>query len=195
MSDLLAPFASFAVVSFITPGPNNLLLAASGSAFGFRRTVPHMAGISAGFALLVALCGLGLGAVVAASPSAGLVLRLVGTGYLLWLAWRLLGATAAAVDSHRPCTVLEAALFQFANPKAWMMGITAASAFLPTNMPTWAATLWITVLFSLVGLPCMGLWVLAGSALRRHLARPAVGWTWRCGLALLTLYAAAGLWW
>jgi len=118
--DLLTALAAFAFVSSITPGPNNLMLLASGVNFGFRRTVPHMLGIGIGFTLMVVLVGLGLAGVFTAWPPARPALRIAATGYMLWLAWKIANAAPpeSAKTSARPLTFLQAAAFQWVNPKA-----------------------------------------------------------------------------
>lgn len=125
--DQLFALSAFALVSSITPGPNNLMLMASGANFGFRRTVPHMLGIGLGFGLMIVLVGLGLVRVFDAFPVAHLILTILGVCYLLWLAWKIAHAAApyAARVGVRPFTFLQAALFQWVNPKAWQMGLTA----------------------------------------------------------------------
>ena len=121
------PLMSFAFVSSITPGPNNLMLASSGVAFGMRRSLPHVFGIPVGFAALLVVTGLGVGAVVANVPAAALGLKLFGTLYLAYLTWIMRHAFDIdhAQSAARPLRFIEAALFQFANPKAWIMALTA----------------------------------------------------------------------
>src|SRR6185312_10694880 len=120
------PFATYSFVMSITPGPNNVMLTASGATFGFRRTIPHILGISVGFgAELLAVCA-GLGAIFNHWPYLQTVLRWVGAAYLIYLGIKMLGGSGAANSrsSSRPVTFFEAALFQFLNPKAWVMTIT-----------------------------------------------------------------------
>src|SRR5690606_24037030 len=120
--ETLLPLASFAFASSITPGPNNLMLSASGIAFGWRRTLPHLVGVFLGFLALLVVCGSGVGALVGALPGAALALKAIGSIYLLYLAWSMrtaLGADPAARPA-RPLTLTEAVLFQFVNPKAWI---------------------------------------------------------------------------
>src|SRR5579859_7775498 len=127
-----APFAAYSFVMSITPGPNNVMLTASGATFGFRRTLPHMLGISTGCGIqLLAMCA-GLGAVFTRWPEVQPVLRWAGALYLLYMGVRMLGSGPVGDrSSQRPVTFVEAALFQFLNPKAWIMTLTAASLFLP----------------------------------------------------------------
>src|SRR5690348_1625052 len=131
MIDPLA-FVTYSFVMSITPGPNNVMLTASGANFGFRRTVPHIAGIVAGFSVvLLAVCA-GLDAIFTRWPNLQVVLRWAGAAYLVYLSWRILRAgEASRGHSPKPLTLLEAAAFQFLNPKAWIMTLTAAAMFLP----------------------------------------------------------------
>ena len=123
-AELLLAFAGFAFVSSVTPGPNNAMLLASGVNYGFRRTVPHIAGISLGCVAMLILVGLGLGRLFAAVPQLYLILRYAGAAYLLWLAWKI--ATAGPMTDQkaasRPMTFWQAAAFQWVNPKAWILG-------------------------------------------------------------------------
>ena len=135
--ETLLALVAFAFVSSITPGPNNLMLMASGTNFGFARTVPHMLGVGIGFMLMVLLVGAGLGGVFELVPGAMLVLKVASTIYLLYLAWRIATAaplrTADGEGGARPFTFLQAAAFQWVNPKAWTMALTAAAVYLPRD--------------------------------------------------------------
>src|SRR5439155_26809055 len=121
------PFVTYTFVMSITPGPNNVMLTASGANFGFRRTLPHIVGVGVGFVVqLLAVCA-GLSALFARWPALQGALGWVGAAYLLYLGWRLLGQSdTEARAGRRPVTFLEAAMFQFLNPKAWVMTLTAA---------------------------------------------------------------------
>jgi threonine/homoserine/homoserine lactone efflux protein len=168
------PFAMYSFVMSITPGPNNVMLTAAGATFGFRRTVPHMLGVCVGFSIeLLAVCA-GLGAIFSRWPELQTVLRWVGAAYLLYLGVRMLGAGEARTGvTTRPVTFLEAALFQFLNPKAWVMTLTAATLFLPRELGVIAADAYMVAVMVLINLPCIALWALFGSSLRSFLARPA----------------------
>ena len=168
------PFATYSFVMSITPGPNNVMLTASGAAFGFRRTIPHMLGVSAGFGVeLLAVCA-GLGAVFARWPELQTALRWVGALYLLYLGVRMLGSGPSNGDiRQRPVTFLEAAVFQFLNPKAWVMTITAATLFLPHEVGVLAAGAYMLAVMVVMNFPCIAVWALFGSSLRRFLERPA----------------------
>jgi threonine/homoserine/homoserine lactone efflux protein len=132
---LLLAFAGFAFVSSITPGPNNVMLLASGVNYGFRRTVPHIAGISLGCVAMVLLVGLGLEQVFAAVPQLYDVLRYTGAAYLLWLAWKIAraGPVVEGPSGGRPMTFCQAAAFQWINPKAWVIVVGAVGTYAPRD--------------------------------------------------------------
>jgi len=166
------PFATYSCVMWVTPGPNNVMLTASGANFGFRRTLPHMLGICSGFALqLLAVCA-GLGAIFSRWPHLQDGLRWLGAGYLVYLGWRLLRPRSAdAGHVPRPLTFLEAAAFQFLNPKAWVMNLTAATLFLPHELGAVAAAGYMLLWGVLIPAPCVFVWALFGTSLRAVLAR------------------------
>jgi threonine/homoserine/homoserine lactone efflux protein len=196
MLDTLLPLALFAFVSSITPGPNNIMLTSSGILHGFSRSIPHMLGITFGFGLLLALCAAGIGKLVLAMPALHLLLKLGGSAYLVYLAWQLrsMAFTQADGDAARPMSALNAALFQFANPKAWVMAITGASAFLPVVQPLWLAILVFCLVFCTVNLPCISLWAGTGAVLRRYLAQARWQRLFCAVMVLLTLYSALSIW-
>ena len=194
--ETLWPLVGFALASSITPGPNNLMLSASGIAFGLRRSLPHLVGVAVGFALLLAACGFGVGAIAAAMPVVAPVLKVAGSAYLLYLAWTLRSAFAprAATRPARPLRFVEAALFQFVNPKAWIMAVTATSVFVPTIEPRWIGIGWVTGVFVLVNLPCIGLWMGLGVALRHALEVERWRDYFRLMIAVLMLHAVLAIW-
>ncbi|MBC2776317.1 LysE family translocator [Parasphingopyxis marina] len=169
--DTLLGLTAFAFVSSITPGPNNLMLMASGMNFGFRRTIPHMLGVSGGFVLMVCLVGLGLAGLFEAYPAARTVLQVASIGYLLYLAYRIATAEGsadapeAAGEDAKPFTFLQAALFQWVNPKAWTMALTAITVYASPADPIVGLAL-IALVFGAVNLPSVGLWAAAGTRLR-----------------------------
>ncbi len=170
--DLFLALLGFAFVTSVTPGPNNMMLLASGVNFGFRRTVPHMLGISAGHALMVFLVGMGLAGLFKAWPPALTGLKLASVAYMLWLAWKIAHAAAPGEGRARPqpMTFLQAAAFQWVNPKAWAMALGAVAAYV--TMPSTAAYLAVAGTFCLVNLPSVSLWAVAGQGLRRWLDDP-----------------------
>jgi threonine/homoserine/homoserine lactone efflux protein len=172
--ELFAALLTYAFVTSITPGPNNFILLASGVNFGFWRTVPNMLGISAGFASLLIAVGFGLGALLLAFPALHTVLKFAGGAYLLYLAWRIASSRSLAKDREtgtRPMTLLEAAAFQWVNPKAWVMAVTAMAVYTNPERP-FLSVLIVVIAFTLVNLPSVSCWAGFGMALRGFLTDP-----------------------
>ncbi|MCU0829516.1 MAG: LysE family translocator [Tabrizicola sp.] len=194
--ELLIALLGFAFVTSVTPGPNNMMLLASGVNFGFRRTVPHMLGISLGHALMVFLVGLGLAGVFKAWPPALTVLKVASVAYMLWLAWKIAhaGAPGEGRVKPEPMTFLQAAAFQWVNPKAWAMALGAVSAYV-TTPSVWAYAA-VAGVFACVNLPSVAVWAGAGQGLRRWLEGPgrlaAFNWT-MAGLLVLSLWPVVTL--
>lgn len=171
--DLFLALVVFAFVTSITPGPNNFMLLASGVNFGFWRTVPHMCGIGVGFFTLLVGVGLGLGAVLTAYPQLHLALKVVGGAYLLYLAWKIAMSRSLGEKEGgtRPMTFLEAAAFQWVNPKAWVMAVTAMAVYTDPARP-FLTMLLVATAFALVNFPSVSCWAGFGVALRGFLADP-----------------------
>ncbi len=173
---MLTGLAAFALVSSITPGPNNLMLMASGANFGFRLTIPHMLGVALGFTLMVLLVGLGLVELFTAYPLSHTILKIVSVAYLLFLAWKIATSApppASAGDSAargKPFTFIQAALFQWVNPKAWAMALTALSVYSPSQ--SLGAVALVAAVFGCINLPSVSLWVVLGQQMRKLLTSP-----------------------
>jgi threonine/homoserine/homoserine lactone efflux protein len=166
--------ALFALVGSVSPGPSNFMLLASGTNFGFWRTVPQILGITVGFSTVLLAVGFGLGALITAWPSIGLALKMAGGAYLLYLAWRIgMSRTISNgdTDAARPLTLLESAAFQWVNPKAWIAAVTAMAAYAKADSP-FASILLITVVIAIVNLPSVAVWAGFGVALRQFLTQP-----------------------
>lgn len=173
----LIAMASFAFVTSVTPGPNNLMLLASGANFGFRRTLPHIVGISLGMALLLTCVLGGLGELFSRYPLLQLLLRIAGAGYLLWLSWKILRTPSRSLQPEnangRPLAWWQAVLFQFVNPKAWIMAITAVSSFTLSGEAYWLSGLALVLVFSVVNLPSVTVWAGFGTLLQQFLSSAA----------------------
>jgi len=167
--ELLTSLALFAFVSSITPGPNNLMLMASGANFGFRRTIPHLLGVSLGFVFMASLLGTGLITLFDAFPITYVILKIVSVVYLLYLSWKI--ATAASNNSSntagKPLTFLQAASFQWVNPKVWAMAITVISVYAPER--SLGAVLLVAVIFGAINFPSVALWTIVGQQMGRFL--------------------------
>ena len=172
--ETILAFSLFAFVTSVTPGPNNLMLLASGVNFGFRRTIPHIFGISTGFLVLVLAVGFGLGEVFTRVPLAYQILKWVGIAYLLYLAWNIANSgppgegSGEAVSRAKPMSFLGAAAFQWVNPKAWVMAIGAFATYAP-NVSSVTIVVLIAVVFVAVNAPSVSVWVLFGARMRRFL--------------------------
>lgn len=178
---LLIALLGFAFVTSVTPGPNNMMLVTSGANFGFRRTIPHMLGISLGHALMVFLVGMGLAGAIQAVPGLLTGMKVVSILYMLWLAWKIANSAAPGEGKSggRPFSFLQAAAFQWVNPKAWAMALGATSAYAADGSVQ--SYLVIAAVFASVNLPSVSLWAYAGQKMRRFLSNPqrlrAFNWT------------------
>ncbi|CVI17892.1 Putative Transporter, LysE family [Agrobacterium fabacearum CFBP 5771] len=171
--ETLVALVLFAFTTSITPGPNNMMLFASGVNFGFRRTIPHMLGIGAGFLSLLIGVGFGLGALLHSVPLLYTVLKFAGGLYLVWIAWKI--GTSRSLNEGAaasvPMSFLAAATFQWVNPKAWVMAVTAMATY--TDEGQYLVTVLIVgVVFAAVNLPSVSTWAGFGSALRDWLSVP-----------------------
>ena len=188
-AQLLIAFVGFAVVTLFSPGPNNMMLMASGANFGLRRTVPHLLGVALGFPLMVALMGLGIDRLFIRWPALVPVMQVASFAYMVWLAWKIAHASApkSALADARPMTFLQAAAFQWVNPKAWAMGLGALSAYAAGL----GGSLWVVMLFAVIGIGSAVVWTAMGQGLRQWLTNPvrlrAFNWTMAVALVLSML--------
>ncbi|MES2016238.1 MAG: LysE family translocator [Pseudomonadota bacterium] len=168
----LIPLMSYCLVMSATPGPNNVMLATTGANFGGRGALPVILGIQAGVFVQTMLMCVGLGNFFVAFPLAQHTLRIAGSLYLVFLAWKLSGASVGAAPAPKPVSLAQAALFQALNPKSWVKAVTVASVFMPAGHSTLASALQVSVIGALVGAPCNAMWALFGVAIRRLLQDP-----------------------
>jgi threonine/homoserine/homoserine lactone efflux protein len=163
---LLIAYVVFAAVMFFTPGPNNIMLLASGLNYGFRRTLPHVAGITVGFAFMVGVVGLGLGTIFIAYPVLQTILKYAGVAYLIYLAAVIaMSEPVTAVGLSRPMTFWGAALFQWVNAKGWVMVIGTITAYSAIATYPWNITIQVALSLILGTLSCTA-WAAFGSSLR-----------------------------
>jgi threonine/homoserine/homoserine lactone efflux protein len=191
-----ATLFGFAVLTCGTPGPNNLMLTASGANFGVRRTFPHLLGVALGQPVLQIVLALGLHPLFERFPLLRLGLQIFGSLYLLWLAWRvaIAGAPGDPASRGRPLTMLEGLGFQFLNPKAWMMGISAISLFSQEGINYWPSQIAVMLMFVVVALPTCFVWVLFGNQLGNWISSEQ-GWRRLNGsLGVLTALCVVMLW-
>jgi len=165
--EVILALAVFALVSSITPGPNNLMLMSSGANFGFKKTIPHMLGVSLGFSFMLLLVGIGLVHLFNQYPVSYDILKVCSVTYLLYLAFKIASTESLSKDNenkNRPFTFFQAAAFQWVNPKAWTMALTAISVYSPSqNIESIAI---VALVFGLVNFPSVSCWTLLGQELR-----------------------------
>src|SRR5438445_3744113 len=157
MTELL-PLMTYCFVMSSTPGPNNVMLTASGANFGYRGTLPQILGINAGGFIQTYVTCLGLGALFVAIPMAQTTLRVAGASYLLFLAWKLTGGAVGEAQLPRPVSFTQGAVFQAVNPKSWVKAITLASMFMPAGMSAALGALVVSVIGLAIGFPCISMW-------------------------------------
>lgn len=174
--ELILALVAFAFVGSVTPGPNNLMLMTSGLNFGWFRTLPHMFGVGIGFLVMVVLVGLGLTRLFELFPLSYVILKTLSALYLTYLAWKIynMAPTPKAAEgqpeaSSKPMTFLQAAMFQWVNPKAWVMALTAISAY-TVSTSAMTSVLIVAAVFALVMLPSISMWVLLGRQMQRFLS-------------------------
>lgn len=165
--EILPALTLFAFVSSITPGPNNLMLMNSGANFGFKLTIPHMLGVGLGFTLMILLVGLGVVELFDRYPLSYDILKVLSIGYLLYLAFKIATSTGSIDQKSskaKPFTFIQAALFQWVNPKAWTMALTSISLYAPSN--SFIAVLLVAIVFGIVNLPCISSWIVLGQKIQ-----------------------------
>lgn len=189
----LDPLYLFVFAGLFSPGPNVILLTASGARFGFRRTLPHVAGVAVGVAITSGLTALGIGALLLAHPGLTMALRVVAAGWILWMAWKLLTATrqTRGQAGHRPFTFVEAVLFQWVNPKVWAIALAAASGY-AAGLGPWGEAARLASAFSGINLFVCLFWSFAGSMLTYLLTSERAWRLFMAGMAL-ALAASAGM--
>jgi threonine/homoserine/homoserine lactone efflux protein len=174
MFDTLLPYILYCIAMSGTPGPNNVMVLASGVNYGYRRTLPHIFGINIGFSVMLGLMALGVGAVFVAEPRLQTVMRVIGVAYMLCLAWKI--ATASGIGDGkaegRPMTFLEGAAFQWVNVKAWFMVIGAISVYAPLGYSPIEKALYLGGVMLIAGSPPTHAWTLFGVGIRRFLQNP-----------------------
>ncbi|NBT94373.1 MAG: LysE family translocator [Chloroflexi bacterium] len=171
--ETLVALVIFAAVTSVTPGPNNAMVLASGVHFGFRRTIPHMAGIALGYGVMLAIIGAGVGTAMSVSPLVEVGMRLASGAWMVWVAWSLARSTDAGRDAARirPMTFLEGALFQWVNPKGWVLAISSMSLFTKSgDLVTDIAI--VVAVYVVTCLPSSSIWTAFGVSLRRFLEVP-----------------------
>ena len=193
--ELIAAVSVYYFVMYATPGPNNSILTASGIKFGFIRSVPNIIGISSGHGLQLALVCFGLGSLFSQFPILLEVLKYIGACYLLYLAWKMFGSLNISITEEKssPLKYYEAILFQFVNPKAWVICITAVSLFYPENVNLIIGTLFLVIMSTIINLPSISMWAFGGSIIRRYLSNKKLKTIIEWILAILLLGTAISI--
>ena len=194
MESILA-LAAFSFVSAVTPGPNNVLLWASGATFGVRRTVPHVLGTALGIGSMALAAAAGLAALVTAVPALAVAMKVAGSVYLLVLAWRIAGAHGmAGVDIGHPLSLVQGAIFQVLNPKAWIFALGAVTTFRPADLAPVAGSVVVAVTMMAVVVPSAALWAAAGGTINRLLTTDSRRRVVSLGLAALVVLTVVSVW-
>ena len=168
---LFSALAAFYFTMFITPGPNNAMLTASGMKFGFMKTLPHVIGIPLGHILQIGLTCFGLANLFLVYPQIQFYMKILCFLYLLYLSWKMIGSfSILKKDTGRPLKFYEASLFQFINPKAWSIAVTVASGFFPSEENIFIGVVFVTITAAVICLPTISLWALFGSGLRKFIS-------------------------
>jgi len=193
--ELIATISVYYFVMYATPGPNNSILTASGIKFGFIRSIPNIIGISSGHGVQLALVCFGLGSLFSQFPILLEVLKYIGACYLLYLAWKMFGSLNISITDEKssPLKYYEAILFQFVNPKAWVICITAVSLFYPENVNLIIGTLFLVIMSTIINLPSISMWAFGGSIIRRYLSNKKLKTIIEWILAILLLGTAISI--
>lgn len=164
-------FITYCFVTSVTPGPNNIMLISSGINFGFRKTIPHILGIGIGFGLMVALVGLGIGTILTTSPILFEIVKIIGIFYLLYLSYQIFKSDSVNTNGSirsRPLKFLEAALFQWVNPKTWIMTMGAITTYTSSSSSIVTFAI-IGIVFGVVSIPSVGVWAYIGDRLQQFI--------------------------
>jgi len=188
---LFIALISYYFVMFATPGPNNAMLTASGIKFGFQRTLPHLLGIPFGHVIQITMVCFGLGSIFQKFPQIQLYLKWICFFYLIYLSWKILGSFSNnEKESGRPLKFFEASLFQFINPKAWVVALTAATAFFPSEENFITGTLFVAITAPFVCFPSICLWAAFGSSIKSIIQNTKIKKIIEYLLALLLVFTA-----
>lgn len=189
-SSLFISYLLFCLVMTSTPGPNNALVMLSGARFGLKKTLPLILGIACGVALQLIAIGMGLNQMFLWFPKLQLLLSLIGTAYILWLAWKIAmsGPLQIKLEEKPSMGFVQGAIFQWVNPKAWIMSISTIATYFAVNHQ-FSAIVYAALILLLISIPCVGIWAVAGKFLRRLLMQPKFSFIFNLSMALALLVA------
>lgn len=185
---MIDPLYGFVFLGLFSPGPNVILLTASGARFGLRATLPHLLGVVIGVGVTAGLTGLGIASLLRQAPALEFVLRIAASLWMLWMAWGLWTAhRGGKAERERPMTLVEAVLFQWVNPKVWAVALAAASAY-PSGLAAWIEALRLGSAFSGINLGVCLFWTSTGALLTYLLTAPAA---WRIFTRIMAVLLAS----
>lgn len=192
----ILPVLLFCISCSVTPGPNNIMIMSSGLNYGVRASMQHLFGICFGFVLMMLIVGLGLGSVFQSFPVIAEIIKYAGMLYLLYLAWKIASSSLQldSVPSRQPMGFVQAMIFQWVNPKAWVMIASSISAYASEAFPSLSSegqVLMITLIFFVVGSPCVAIWLFFGAALKRVLKNPVAQKRFNIAMAVLLVISVA----
>ncbi|WP_291374609.1 LysE family translocator [Acinetobacter sp. UBA6720] len=185
---LFAPYLLFCIVMTSTPGPNNALVILSGARFGIYKTVPLILGIAFGVAVQLFTIGIGLNQIFLTLPQLQFILGFIGFMYILWLAWKIASSGPLNIELEQKPSMgfLQGALFQWVNPKAWIISISTVSTYFALNPPV-SEIIYAALILMLVSIPCVGIWAVSGLFLRQHLIKPQFAFIFNLTMAIALL--------
>ena len=185
---LFAPHLLFCIVMTSTPGPNNALVILSGARFGIYKTVPLILGIAFGVAVQLFTIGIGLNQIFLTLPQLQFILGFIGFMYILWLAWKIASSGPLNIELEQKPSMgfLQGALFQWVNPKAWIISISTVSTYFALNPPV-SEIIYAALILMLVSIPCVGIWAVSGLFLRQHLIKPQFAFIFNITMAIALL--------
>ena len=185
---LFAPYLLFCIVMTSTPGPNNALVMLSGARFGIYKTVPLILGIAFGVAVQLFAIGIGLNQIFLTLPQLQFILGFIGFMYILWLAWKIASSGPLNIELEQKPSMgfLQGALFQWVNPKAWIIAISTVSTYFALNPPV-SEIIYAALILMLVSIPCVGIWAVSGLFLRQHLIKPQFAFIFNITMAIALL--------
>ena len=185
---LFAPYLLFCIVMTSTPGPNNALVILSGARFGIYKTVPLILGIAFGVAVQLFTIGIGLNQIFITLPQLQFILGFIGFMYILWLAWKIASSGPLNIELEQKPSMgfLQGALFQWVNPKAWIISISTVSTYFALNPPV-SEIIYAALILMLVSIPCVGIWAVSGLFLRQHLIKPQFAFIFNITMAIALL--------
>jgi threonine/homoserine/homoserine lactone efflux protein len=185
--ETLAPYILYCIAMSGTPGPNNIMVMASGVNYGYRRTLPHIFGVNIGFSFMLGVMALGLGAAFLAEPRLQMIMKIAGIAYMLWLAWKIASASGVGegTATGKPLTFLQGAAFQWVNVKAWFMVMGAIAVYAPVGYSPVEKALYLGGIMLIAGSPPTHIWTLFGVGIRRFLQNPKALRAFNVTMALL----------